>query len=173
MSILVRDDFQLANVAALRDCAEALIGRAQSVLGLTLRDAPVRSASARGDALGVGPRRWMFVRYGADGSFAMDMARHFEGLAAVCDQSDGYALFEVFGGGARSTLAKEVPIDLHTMAFPISDVAVTTVGHVNVILWRRDPVVLEPPAVPGPHYCLAVPRSYARSFEDLLRRPET
>ena len=177
VSIRVRDDFQLAGVAAFRDCVAALTGRAKSVLGLALRDGPVRSAGAGGDALGIGPRRWILLRFGADGSFATDVARNFAGLAAVCDQSDGYVLFEASGEGARSALAKQVPIDLHPMAFTVSDVAVTTVGHVNVILWLREPVGLEAASLrtagSGRRFCLAVPRSYARSFEDLLRGLET
>jgi sarcosine oxidase subunit gamma len=151
------DDYRMASVMARRDGTAGLAQRALSLYGLTLRDGPFHDVGSGLDALGVGQRRWMLVRYRPDDAFAIDAARAFEGLAAVCDQSDGYVVFEVAGGCARAALAKGVPIDLHPRSFTVSDVAVTNVAHVNVVLW-----------LVGSCFCLGVPRSYAESFFGFL-----
>jgi heterotetrameric sarcosine oxidase gamma subunit len=171
--VRIRDGYRMASVIALRDRTPELTKRAMSLYGLTLRDGPFRDVGSEVDALGTGRRRWMLIRYRPDDAFVVDAARALEGLAAVCDQSDGYVVLEVAGRSARAALAKGVPIDLHPRSFTASDVAVTNVAHVNAVIWLVDSVaapasgVREPPA-PMQRFCLGVPRSYIESFLSFL-----
>jgi len=57
-------------------------------------------------------------------------------FAAVCDQSDGYAVLRLTGPMLRSALSKLIPIDLHSRAFKAGDVASTVAAHMGVTLWR-------------------------------------
>jgi sarcosine oxidase subunit gamma len=132
-----------------------LAAKALERLGAALPDGPRRTQAPGLSVVGVGPRRWLLVRDGADSDFAPGLAADLHGLAAVCLQSDAYALFQVAGPMARNTLAKGVSIDLHPLAFDLSSAAVTQAAHVGVILWQIDE---------APVYELAVPRSYERSF---------
>ncbi len=169
VAVRTRDDFQIVTVAAFRDRAPAVVEQAWSRFGLTLRDGPYRSEGSEGcgtdagaAALGIGPRRWLFVRPDRADAFVPSVARAFEGIAAVSDQSDAYVVFEVTGEHARSVLAKGVPVDLHPRSFTTGDVAVTTVAHTNAILWRMGTDA-------APHFCLATPRSYAESLRLFLK----
>jgi sarcosine oxidase subunit gamma len=57
------------------------------------------------------------------------------------------------------TLAKGVPVDLHPSRFTPGSVALTTVSHVGVQLWRSETAAA---------YHLMVPRSYFGSFWNWL-----
>ncbi|MCB2129203.1 MAG: sarcosine oxidase subunit gamma [Rhodobacteraceae bacterium] len=60
-----------------------------------------------------------------------------DGLAAITDQSDGWARLRLAGSGAETVLARLVALDLRPGAFPEGSVARTGLGHMMMIL-RRD-----------------------------------
>ena len=82
-----------------------------------------------------------------------------DGLAAVTDQSDGWAGLGLTGAAAGDVLARLVPLDLDPSTFPPGAVARSRLQHVPLLLV----------AVAG-GFELMVPRSYAASaVEDLTR----
>jgi sarcosine oxidase subunit gamma len=58
------------------------------------------------------------------------------GLAALTDQSDGWARMRLAGSGADAVLARLVPLDLRPSAFPEGRVARTALNHMAAILLR-------------------------------------
>lgn len=59
------------------------------------------------------------------------------GLAALSDQSDGWAAMTLAGPASVDVLARLVPVDLRLRAFPVGQVARTGLNHMMSILWRR------------------------------------
>jgi sarcosine oxidase subunit gamma len=111
----------------------------------SLFDGPKRTTRDGIDYLGVGPGKWL-----AFGPVAPEIAAS----ASVIDQSGGYGVLEISGRDAVATLEKGIGIDLHPRAFAPDAVAVTTVAHMGVIVWRSA----------GDAFRLAVFRSNAASF---------
>ena len=88
----------------------------------------------KGDALihWAGHRTW-FLR----GAVSLD------GLAAVTDQSDTWAIVEIAGAGAEDVLARLVPVDLRVGTFKKGHTARTLLGHMNVLIMRTGPQAFE------------------------------
>ena len=145
----LRDDLQLANVVARREAGQAL----REQLGVQLPDGPRRVGDDTLAWLGVGPDRWLAIKAGGDRSWPAALAMQLDGLAAVVDQSDAYAMVELGGPRCGQTLAKGLPVDLHASAFAADAVAVTLAAHVGTIIWRG-----------GDGFLIAVFRSNAESF---------
>jgi sarcosine oxidase subunit gamma len=116
--------------------------------GAPLPDGPRRAENGGVTLLGIGPGRWLALA-----PAGTDLVGRFADLAAVTDQSDGLGLLQVAGPRAADALAKGCMIDLDPSAFGADAVAVTTIAHVGVTLWRAED-----------GFVLAVPRSYAGSF---------
>ncbi|MDE3027108.1 MAG: sarcosine oxidase subunit gamma [Paracoccaceae bacterium] len=57
-----------------------------------------------------------------------------DGLAALTDQSDGWATLRLTGAGAEDALARLVPIDLRSVAFPAGSAARTSLGHMMTLI---------------------------------------
>lgn len=115
---------------------------------LGIADGPRQSLFNGTTVLGIGPGRWFFL-----GQPLENIAPSLKHEASLCDHSDGYALFEVWGPKVRDMLAKGVPVDLHPDYFS-DHVAVTVVAHIGAILWQSG----------QDRFTLAVFRSYAGSF---------
>ncbi len=94
-----------------------------------LIEGPRRSTRDGTDYLGIGRGKWL-----AFGPVAPDIASS----ASVIDQSGGYGVLEISGRDAVATLEKGFGIDLHPRGFAPDAVAVTTVAHMGVILWRGE-----------------------------------
>ncbi|MCX7888708.1 MAG: sarcosine oxidase subunit gamma [Rhodobacteraceae bacterium] len=62
-----------------------------------------------------------------------------EGLAAMTDQTDGWAALELDGPGATDVLARLVAVDLRMAAFAPGQVLRTGLTHMMSILWRTGP----------------------------------
>ncbi|MGQ3354413.1 MAG: sarcosine oxidase subunit gamma [Phreatobacter sp.] len=135
--------------------AAAALGRH---LGLTVADGSRRAASSTADVLGTGPGTWLVIG-GEDRGFAAGLAAALAGLAAIVDQSDGQAVLTLSGARLPEVLEKGVRIDLDPARFTPEDVAVTAVAHIGVTLWKIDA---------APTFGLALPRSYAASFQHWL-----
>ena len=61
------------------------------------------------------------------------------GLAALTDQSDGWARMRLQGPGAEAVLARLVPLDLRVAAFPEGAVARSGLNHMMMVLMREGP----------------------------------
>ena len=136
MSILFKFIANAVALAAARfDCPIALVVLLdadrlwfKAAHGLALADGP--SVSVGGDLalVGTGPRSWLALQPGGGWRFARGLAATLDGVAAVADQSSGYAVLRLTGPSLRATLAKGVPIDLHPSAFQPGSAAVTLAG---------------------------------------------
>jgi sarcosine oxidase subunit gamma len=113
--------------------------------------------------VGVGVETWLAVAEGGGfasaGGFAASIREAVENLAAVSDQAGSYAVLRLTGLRTRDTLAKFVPLDLHTRVFDPGSAASTIASHVPLTLWR-----LADGADGMPVFEIAAPRSYAGSF---------
>ena len=155
-----RSGVALASLIARRGRLDALRAAIRDAWSA---DLPLRPRVVEGDGASfvwAGPERWLV----ASGVRAPDelvgvLRGRAEGLAAVCDQSDGRVLLRVSGPFARDVLAKGIPIDLHPSAFPVGSTAITMAAHIGCQLWQVDDT---------PTYDLAVPRSFAASFRHWL-----
>ena len=152
--VFALENLQIASVIARRGVDEPLRERVREQFGLALESDARRFGVGNITALGIGPGRWLFIGDRVEREFADRVATAVSGLAAVANQSDGYAVFAVEGICARRALAKGAPLDLHPSAFAINRAAVTVIAHVGAILWRAD----------EGSFRVAVFRSYARSF---------
>ncbi len=70
--------------------------------------------------------------------FGVDPAP-LHGLAALTDQTDGWAAMELWGPGWRGALAHLVAIDLRPAAFGPGQVARTGLNHMQSVIWCADP----------------------------------
>lgn len=61
------------------------------------------------------------------------------GLAALTDQSDGWARMRLEGAAAEAVLARLVPLDLRPAAFAEGAVARSALGHMMLVLLRDGP----------------------------------
>lgn len=159
--IVVRDrpGLRMATVVG-RACGRAeLAERARTHWGLALPAGPTRAAAGPVSALGTGPRSWLFLEDGGPPDFARRLSAGLGETAAVSDQSDGYAVLSIAGGGARGVLAKGLAIDLHPRAFDTTCVAVSSCSHIGVTVWQTDD---------APTFEIALFRSFARSFAEWL-----
>ncbi|MEZ5778346.1 MAG: sarcosine oxidase subunit gamma [Paracoccaceae bacterium] len=59
-----------------------------------------------------------------------------EGVAALTDQSDGWARMRLDGAGAAAVLSRLVPLDLRASAFPAGSVARSGLNHMMMVLSR-------------------------------------
>lgn len=105
--------------------------------------------------LGTGPGKWLAISEAGDTEFVGKLETKLWGLAAVIEQSDGLGVLRLTGPALFKTLEKGVQVDLAPGAFPAGSVAVTSVAHIGVTLWKVD----DQPTVD-----VAVARSLGTSF---------
>lgn len=148
----------LASVIARRGAAAAV---AALIEGATL-NWPTGTAF-----LPMGPGHWLAIAEEAGTNpatageaFERSLAGYFAGSASVCDQTGSRVRFAVAGARARELLSRGVSLDLHPTRFAVGQVAVTTVGHIGVLLRQVDA---------APTYQLLVARSYAGSLRHWLQ----
>jgi sarcosine oxidase subunit gamma len=124
---------QITSVAPFRGQDKAL-GKALKALGLSF-PAP-NQVSAAGDA--------RLVWTGRDQAFLIGAApQGLDGVAALTDQSDGWAALRLDGPGAGDVLARLYPLDLRAVAFPVGRVARAPFNHMSSILLRPGPQTFE------------------------------
>ena len=85
-----------------------------------------------------GPVMWF-----GHGTWMVAGAVSLEGLAAVTDQSDAWAVVALSGAGAEAVLARLVPVDLRASVFKPDHVAKTMLGHMSVTITRAGPARFE------------------------------
>ena len=105
--------------------------------------------------LGTGPEKWLAISESGDRQFVAKLETKFCDLASVIEQSDALGVLRLTGPALFKALQKGVQIDLAPDAFPTGTVAVTSIAHIGVILWKVD----DQPTVD-----IAVARSLCNSF---------
>lgn len=106
------------------------VGTALKALGLGW-PAPGRSFSADG-ATCLWTGRGQAFLIGAD-------PVGLDAIAALTDQTDGWARMRLAGPAAEAVLARLVPLDLRPAAFPEGAVARSGLNHMTMILGREGP----------------------------------
>ncbi|MGF3023819.1 sarcosine oxidase subunit gamma [Methylobacterium aquaticum] len=157
--VSARPERQLAIAIARKGKRAELAQRLRQATGLALPEGPHRTTAGRMTALGTGPRSWLVMEEGGEPGLADRLAEALGPLAAVSDQSDGYAVLRLTGAHVRDVLAKGIALDLHPRAFGPGSAAVTNCAHLGVTLWQIDE---------APTFELAVFRSYAGSLAHWL-----
>jgi sarcosine oxidase subunit gamma len=124
---------QITSVAPFRG-REKLLAKALKALGLAF-PAPGR-ISAHGTARLVWTAR--------DQAFLIGAApAGLDGLAALTDQSDGWAALRLTGPGGEAVLARLYPLELRAAVFPPGRVARAPFGHMSSIVIRTTPQQVE------------------------------
>jgi heterotetrameric sarcosine oxidase gamma subunit len=154
-----RDGLAVASVLLGNNQGAALAARVRERFGIELPSGPRRNASGDTAFAGTGPLTWLATCERGGDAFAAALKETIGDLAAVADQSSGYAILRLSGHRVRETLAKLLPIDVHARAFAPGDVAATSAAHVGVTLWR-----LEDSSDGAPVIEIAMFRSLAASF---------
>ncbi|WP_110549001.1 sarcosine oxidase subunit gamma [Yoonia vestfoldensis] len=112
-------------VAPYRGQHKAVSAALKAQLGLSLPAAGRRKIA--GDAI----CQWI----GHD-AWVVSAPVMLDGLAAVSDQSDGYAALDVAGAGVEAVLARLIPLDLRSTTFKVNHTARSLLGHVPVSITR-------------------------------------
>jgi heterotetrameric sarcosine oxidase gamma subunit len=157
---LERLNLSIAALMLRRGKAEEFSAAVKRSLGITLPLGAKCSSNDGVELLGTGPGKWLAIKDAHETDFARQLEIHFEGLASVVDQSSGLDVLRLGGPALQATLEKGVQIDLAPEAFPVGSVAVTSIAHVGVTLWK----VSDAPIID-----LAVARSLAGSFGHWLQ----
>jgi methylglutamate dehydrogenase subunit D len=154
-----RDGLGLATVIVRRGELEALAQRIRERYGIELPRGNFRKQAQRVAFAGLGPETWLATSENGGNEFSASLREEIGALAAITDQSDGYAVLRVTGTKVRDTMAKLIPIDVHARAFKPGDVASTVASHIGITFWRLDDA-----ADASPVFEIAVFRSLAGSF---------
>jgi heterotetrameric sarcosine oxidase gamma subunit len=154
-----RSGLGLATLLARKGKAAELAQQLHKQLSMELPAGPRRTTAGDLAIIGVGPGTWLATHEQAGYDLAASI-RHIAGdLASVSDQTDGYAVLRLSGPKVRDVLCKLVPVDVHSQAFEVGNVAVTLASQVGATLWR-----LDDETDGSPVFELAVYRSYAASI---------
>jgi sarcosine oxidase subunit gamma len=159
VAVSVRDELALATILVRNGKSAALASCLREKLNVELPLGAPRAAAGDITLICMGPSTWIAAYENAHGISAMTLIEATRGLAAVVDQSDGYAVLQLSGPKVRSLLSNLAPIDVHARAFQVGDVAATAIAHMGATLWR-----LENSDDGSPVFQIAVPRSVAASF---------
>lgn len=158
-----RDGLGIARIATRRGQAAEVLELLRANFGVEPPNGPRCATLGDVGIAGVGPDTWLATRDHAGNAFAQALRSLLGECASVSDQSDAYVILRLTGPAVRTTLAKLVPIDIHSRSFRAGDVAQTNCGYVNVTLWRLED------AGPGdPVFELWSGRSFAASLHQAV-----
>lgn len=146
-SLTQPEDVPVAKLIALTPCAgllpiahggvqvtEVLYDRLTSVAPFRGQEKAV--AAALTDGLAAMNRRKGAVTWFGHGTWLIVGDVAADGLAAVSDQTDAWAVVTVSGAGVEDVLARLVPVDLRKGLFKKNHVAKTMLGHMSVTIVR-------------------------------------
>ncbi len=150
-----RTGLEIATVMAQRGKYPALSEAVRTYFGLALPTGTNWLREGAVTFLGIAPDRWLAICDAQDATFVPTLDTKLRGLASVVDQSGGLGILRLGGPAVYDTLEKGVQIDLAPTAFPPGSVAVTSIAHIGVTLWKVDD---------APTFEIAVARSLASSF---------
>lgn len=163
ITICDRRDLGLASLLVRKDLSAALAYRLCEHFAIELPKRARRASAGPIALASIRPGGWLVSCENGHRIFATSLAEAMGDLAAVCDQSDGYAVLRLCGAPVPRVLSKLVPVDLDARAFQPNDVATTVAAHITVVLWRLPEINGSPPL-----FELAIPRSLRVSFWDAL-----
>jgi sarcosine oxidase subunit gamma len=144
---------RLATIMARQGVDAEQIGAA---LGLAAPSRPGRAANESLALIATAPGAWLATTQDdGDGTWPADLADRLSDIAAVFDQSGAYCVFRLEGSAARQTLQRGLAIDLHPAEFGANDSVVSSLAHIDVIVWQTGG---------GESFDVAVFRSYAAEF---------
>ncbi len=148
----------MANLIALTPCAgllpvthgdvtvtEIVMDRLTSVAPFAGQN-KVASAKLKeqvGHGLSAVGQRSGAVTWFGHGTWMVRGAVTLDGLAAVTDQSDAWAVIAINGASVEDVLARLVPIDLRVSVFNEGHVAKTMLSHLSVTIVRSGPDAFE------------------------------
>lgn len=156
--LVAEESLALATMLARKGSLPALTERVRATYALDLPDGPRIAGGAELSFLGTAPGAWLAMSRQQQDLEAR-LTHDVGDLAAIADQSGGYAILRLSGPRVRDTLAKGFSVDLHPTAFGPGAAAVTSAAHIGAILWRMPGT-----DAPLPTFHVAVFRSYAGSF---------
>ncbi|MEM7407693.1 MAG: hypothetical protein AAF458_20545 [Pseudomonadota bacterium] len=134
-------------ISALRESFSAAFGGALPDIGLRQEYSGMAIASA-------GYEQW-FATSESELTLAENLRDACSGNAVITDQSGGWSEIRLQGEGARETLARLCPIDLHPEVFIVGSAQRTVMEHLGVQLALVDD---------RPTFSLLTPSSSAPSF---------
>ena len=156
VTVQVRRGFGLATFIAPEGGIVRVADALKQRLGLDLPTTPAIGTSATHEVIWSGPGQWL-LRAQERAGFS-DLLAALSPHAAVSDQSDARAALALSGPRIRDVLAKGCMVDLHPRAFPVGTVALTSIAHIGVHLWRAED------GPDGPVFEIMVARSMVGSF---------
>nr|WP_231377659.1 sarcosine oxidase subunit gamma family protein [Sphingobium sp. JAI105] len=127
-------------------------------LGVPVVEGAYLSRNGQLKLIGTGPDAWFLVLEKPAEGWLEAIEACVAGLAAVVDQSAGYAVQRISGPKARTLLQAGIPLDLHPSAFETDRAFSTVLAHIGVLLWQEGDGVFD----------LAYYRSYSASLEHWL-----
>jgi heterotetrameric sarcosine oxidase gamma subunit len=149
----------IASVAGRKGQIVALTERVRERFGIILPRGPLRATAGGIGFAGTSPEIWLATQEKGGNDFAAALREQIGAMAAVADQTDGYAMLRLTGPKLRDTLAKIISIDVHPRTFKPGDVASTVGSHIGATFWR-----LQDNSDGTPVFEIAVSRSLAISF---------
>lgn len=163
-----REGLGIARIEARKGQSAEVVGLLRATLGVAPPNGPRCARGGDVAIAGIGPDAWIAVHENAGNSFARSLQPQIAKCASVVDQSDAYVIFRLAGPGARATLTRLVPIDVHPRSLQAGDVAQTLCGYVSVTLWR-----LEDGAQGDPAFEIWGGRSFAAGLHEAIRHSAT
>jgi sarcosine oxidase subunit gamma len=143
----------VAGVHVRRGRDAELESRLQAAFGLSLPRTPRCVASRGVTCVWAGPGRWLIEA--DDAALPAHLRASLGPTASVVDQSSSRVALDLAGARVCEVLAKGIPVDLRE--FRAGDVALTVVGHIDLMIRRLGD---------EPRFRLGVPRSFLASFRD-------
>mgnify|MGYP001159292284 FL=1 len=114
---------------------EASVAALSKALGVTLPQAPKKSASAKGrTALWLGPDEWLVID--ETGGDPLADAAKIKDLHSAVGVSHRNVAFAVSGPGAEATINAGCPQDLSLTVFPVGACSRTVLGKIEIVLLR-------------------------------------
>jgi heterotetrameric sarcosine oxidase gamma subunit len=156
LEITEREGVALATIMARKGVAIAALG---ARLGLTPPTTPRAACDGATTLIGIGPGAWLAVAEDGRAGWADRLRDTLAGIGSVSDQTAGYTVLRMSGGGAQELLQKGAFVDLDPAAFGVGAAAVTVIAHIGVILWKVDDT---------PTFDVALFRSFTDSFRDWI-----
>lgn len=155
VTVMRAEGVQIASIVTAPGRYEMLDAGCRAAFALALPAGPHHVSGPEIAIVGTGPGRWLAVSSGI-ADLEGRLREALSPAAAICDQSDGYILFDMAGAKVRDALQKIVAIDLDSGVFRRGDAATTpAAGHIAATFWQLDE---------EPIYRFAVGRSFAPSF---------
>jgi len=144
---------RVATIMARRGVVARQVGAA---LGLAAPSRPGRVTNDGLALIATAPGAWLAIAESdGAGAWPADLADRLGDAAAVFDQSGAYCVFRLEGPAARQMLQRGIAIDLDPAAFGPNDTVVSSLAHLDVIVWQSGG---------EDSFDVAVFRSYADDF---------